>query len=89
MAAGSGLPVILSPNLVSIYGHVGWRGVRVLGNIPHQYGIVEGMYFGAEEDLTGQSVLFRLDKATMVEYNDAPYFLLQQQDIILTEIAPS
>ena len=78
------LPAILPANTVSIYGYQSLQGISSVAQ-GFQFGIIDQMYFGAQSDLVGQSVLFRLDKSLQLNYDNATYFLIQEEDIILTE----
>lgn len=81
------LPVILPANTVSIYGYGSLQSITA-GN-RFQFGIIDQMYFGAQVDLTGQSVMFNLDNSIRVNYSNSVYFLIPEQDIIFTENIPS
>lgn len=78
------LPARLSPNILSIYGQrkVGGGITAAKG---YQFGTVDQMY-GGQAYFIGQSVMFKSDKAIQVRYGNAPYFLIQEQDIVLTVI---
>lgn len=83
------LPVILPPNTVSVYGHVSLQGITSDIKDSLQFGIVDQIPSGAANGLIGQSVLFKVDNAIRLNYNNSQYFLIQQGDIILTENVPS
>ena len=78
-------PFNLKPNYVSIYGASSIQGINPI-NPQMQFGLVEQIS-GALPNVVavGDSVMFRVDDANVVEYNGNQYFLVQEQNIILTE----
>ena len=79
------IPAYLPPNTISVYGYHSVNNISMVRS-GYIFGTVNQMYFGAEEDLTGKSVLFKANDAIpQVRYNNTPYYLIQQEEIILIE----
>lgn len=78
------LPVTLPANTISIYGASSTQGITTAA-AGFQFGVVNQMYFGAQVDLTGQSVMFKNSNSIIIRYDNNPYYLIPEQDIIFTE----
>lgn len=78
------LPVTLPANTLSIYGHGSINGIVVTSS-GYQFGIIDQMYFGAQVSLVGQSVLFKVSDSIGLTYLSSPYFLVPEENIVLTE----
>lgn len=84
MESPAHLPVYLPPNTLAIYGHGSIYGVSTNAK-GYLFGQVKQMYFGAQNNIENKSVLFNSYKALAIKYSGTPYFLIQEEDIILTE----
>lgn len=77
------LPVRLSPGQLSIYGATSVNGI--LG---------DGMQFGTIDQLSnnvpgeyslGQSVMFPVYKSITLNYQNVPYFIVEEKDVLGVE----
>lgn len=80
------LPVRLYPGIVSIYGTSSATGLQTNGM---QFGLVDQLWDDLQGTLSlGQSVMFPIEKSTLVTYGNMDFFLVEQNDIKLIEIIP-
>lgn len=81
------LPCRLYPGQVSIYGAASITGIQ---SDDMQFGLVNQMADNSPNSISiGDSVMFRLDRSETVYYGGNAYYLINQNDIKLTEIVPT
>lgn len=78
------LPAKLPPSTISIYGYQSLNGITPQ-QAGYQFGIIDQMYYGAQNDWVGQSVLFKLSNSLQLKHSGNVYFLIQEENIVLTE----
>lgn len=79
------LPVRLAPGLVSIYGTSSINGITFPVGSKFQFGVVDAVYDEFGNYSIGQNVLFNLDAAQRVDYDNIQYFLLPEANIKFIE----
>lgn len=77
------LPVKLFQNTLSIYGHASIYGLGIPKG--YMFGLVEQTSPNLDASWIGQSVLFKSDGVPVIRYQTKPIYLIQEEDVILTE----